>query len=358
MEERRWRNMRSQRSQSSGPATEEYFVDQTRNVGVVAGEKDIKIDMNKKMSKIRKGLAFKDIEKDHKALCQRGSQLLKIGDLKSALQLLDKSVNIFKDSEDLDPEPYIERSKCRLKLGMVEEAVEDAEEALKADKTSMSAMKAKAEAMYQFGEFEQALIQYERMVRICPEYKVGIIEKKKNICKDTILTAFQGYTFDPSLVDFTIHEVSKLKNEGCIEPVRGEVDCDEMEAIIKKSETEKIVKGVNTPAFHKDEIKTKLKTQRRSTSLPFRRKTDKDLMGKLLDDAIFLEKLANNPDLEKGFAMRDKRTDYVDGGIGKVVKSHAREAVIYFEKKKEFWMECSIMKPPPSFTLKEKRKYD
>ena len=54
MEERRWKSMRSKNS--SGPVLEEYFVDQTRNVGVVAGEKDIKLDMKNKMSKYGKYL--------------------------------------------------------------------------------------------------------------------------------------------------------------------------------------------------------------------------------------------------------------------------------------------------------------
>ena len=78
------------RSKNSDPAKEEYFVDKTRNLGVVAWEKDIKHDMKKKISHLRKSLTYKDIEKDYKTLCQRGLQLLKKGELSSALQLLDK----------------------------------------------------------------------------------------------------------------------------------------------------------------------------------------------------------------------------------------------------------------------------
>ena len=150
MEDRRWRSRSTRSKNFSGPIIEEFFVDHTRNVGVIAGEKDIKEDMNKKMSKIRKSLTYKDIEKDCKALCLRGSHLLKLGDLKTAFEILEKSVNIMKEKEDLDPEPYILRSKCRLRLGMLSEAANDAEEALKIDKMSIYAMKVKGEALYQY----------------------------------------------------------------------------------------------------------------------------------------------------------------------------------------------------------------
>ena len=155
------------------PSYEESFIDKTRNVGVVLGEKDIKQDVKEKMGKNRKhASSLTDIEHDYEALCQRGNQLMRTGDNKSALVLFNKSILAFLKApsiEDLDPEPYIARSKCFLKLGLVEEAVDDATEALAISKFSIPAMKAKADAMYQFGEFEQALIQYERGLRVCSE---------------------------------------------------------------------------------------------------------------------------------------------------------------------------------------------
>ena len=50
------------------------FVDKTRNVGVVLGEKDIKQDVREKIGKSRKHVSsLTDIEHDYEALCQRGS---------------------------------------------------------------------------------------------------------------------------------------------------------------------------------------------------------------------------------------------------------------------------------------------
>ena len=161
---------------------------------------------------------------------------MRTGDYKSALPLFNKSIIVFlkvPHSEDLDPEPFIARSKCFLKLGLIEEAVEDASQALEISKFSIPAMKAKANAMYQFGEFEQALVQYERGLRVCPESELIHFERGKIICLDTLMNAFEGYKFEYDLVRFTISAVVKLRPEGELDPRKSFFDCDEMEKIIK-----------------------------------------------------------------------------------------------------------------------------
>ena len=204
------------------PSYEESFVDKTRNVGVVLGEKDIKQDVKENMSKNRKhASSLTDIEHDYVALCDRGVQLMRTGDNSAALALFNKSITVFlraPSSEDLDPEPYIARSKRFLKLGLIEEAVADATEALAISKFSIPAMKAKANAMYQFGEFEQALVQYERGLKVCPESELVNFERGKTICLDTLMTAFDEYKFDYELVRFTINAIVKLRPEGEIDP--------------------------------------------------------------------------------------------------------------------------------------------
>ena len=243
-----------------------------------------------------------------------------------------------KEKESIDPEPFIARSTCFLRLGMTEKAVEDAEDALKMDKSSVISMQAKAEAMYQLGEFEQALIQYERMLRVCPDYMMHDIEKRRNICVDTIKIAFQDYSFDLSLLEATLREVAEIEqsDKNVI------IDCDQIEAVLKRKEDENIMEGANRPAFKQ------LNQEDKGSKCYAKHNSNQELMGKLLDDAIFLEKLANNVDFERCLVKNKKQED-----VGRVVKNHAREAVIFFEKKKEFWMECSQMKSKKS--LKQKR---
>ena len=91
---------------------EEGFIDNTRNVGVVLGEKDIKQDVkgiktrwvqfswnsetkNFAIHRSRFATNALDIENDHEALSQRGAQMMRTGDLRSALGLLNKAVEVF-----------------------------------------------------------------------------------------------------------------------------------------------------------------------------------------------------------------------------------------------------------------------
>lgn len=81
---------------------QELFVDATRNVGVGFGAKDLKLDVKDNTRKRVKANSLTDIANDHEALCQRGSQLLRKGDVETALLLLNKSVQVFyKTSQSL-----------------------------------------------------------------------------------------------------------------------------------------------------------------------------------------------------------------------------------------------------------------
>ena len=80
-------------------------------------------------------------------------------------------------------------------------------------------------------------------------------------------------------------------------------------------------------------------------------------MGKLLDDAVFLEKLSRNPDFGKIlFDSSEGKT--VEDMSGRFMKNHALEAVIYFEKKKEFWNEFPKMKPIFNWGIKMSKLLD
>ena len=338
------------------PSYEENFIDKTRNVGVVLGEKDIKQDVKEKMGKNRKHAnSLTDIENDHEALCQRGNQLMRTGDYKAAINLFNKSVIAYLKNpnyEELDPEPYIARSKCSLRLGLVEEAVEDACEALANNKHSIPAMKAKADAMYQFGEFEQALVQYERGLRICSESDLVHFQRGKTICLDTLLTAFEGYKFEHDLVRFTINAVVKLRPEGEIDPRKNFFNCDEMEQIVKVQSRDS-----NKTLFYKTKKEKQVKRKKPDNLKSpvkkpvFKKKTNRQIMGKLLDDAIFLEKLSKHPEFGN-ISFDPSREREVEDTSGRLMKNHALEAVVYFEKKKEFWNECSKMKPTVNWGVK------
>ena len=76
----------------------------------------------------------------------------------------------------------------------------------------------------------------------------------------------------------------------------------------------------------------------------YKKKSNRQKLGAIIDDAAFLEKLSRN--LEFGKEVFDPVTEkYVEDKFGDLIKSHANEAVSYFVKKANFWDECSEMKP-------------
>ena len=79
-----------------------------------------------------------------------------------ALTYFDSAISLQPDDEL----PFIYRAQCKIKLDRPQDAILDAEEALRYNKNSTKAITCKGEALYMMGEFEQALVQFERGFRV------------------------------------------------------------------------------------------------------------------------------------------------------------------------------------------------
>ena len=87
---------------------------------------------------------------------------LRSGSAEVALTYFDSAISLQPDDEL----PFIYRAQCKIKLDRPQDAILDAEEALKYNKNSTKAVTCKGEALYMMGEFEQALVQFERGYRV------------------------------------------------------------------------------------------------------------------------------------------------------------------------------------------------
>ena len=101
---------------------------------------------------------------------------LRSGSAEVALTYFDSAISLQPDDEL----PFIYRAQCKIKLDRPQDAILDAEEALKYNKNSTKAVTCKGEALYMMGEFEQALVQFERGYRV-RQGQWCIIFKIKNI---------------------------------------------------------------------------------------------------------------------------------------------------------------------------------
>ena len=76
----------------------------------------------------------------------------------------------------------------------------------------------------------------------------------------------------------------------------------------------------------------------------YKKKSNHQKLGAIIDDAAFLEKLSRN--LDFGKEVFDPITEkYVRDKFGDIIKNHANEGVSFFVKKANFWEECTKMKP-------------
>ena len=104
----------------------------------------------------------------------------------------------------------------------------------------------------------------------------------------------------------------------------------------------------NKPIFYKERAKQKKKrkenTAKKSEFQQYTRKTNRQKLGSIIDDAMFLERLSRNPLICLTSLDPDTGEEMVDT-FGEIIRGHAAEAVNYFEKKTNFWEEASKMFP-------------
>ena len=104
----------------------------------------------------------------------------------------------------------------------------------------------------------------------------------------------------------------------------------------------------NKPIFYKERAKQKKKrkenTVKKSEFQQYQRKTNRQKLGSIIDDAMFLEKLSRNSMISLT-ALDPDTGDMVVDTFGDIIRGHAAEAVNYFEKKTGFWEEASKMFP-------------
>ena len=94
-----------------------------------------------------------------------GDALYKQSEYTKALESYTLALKIQPDEKSC----LVARSKCHLKLGDPQKALQDAEAAMKDDPNYNKGLYRKAEALYSLGDFEYALMFYHRGHKLRPE---------------------------------------------------------------------------------------------------------------------------------------------------------------------------------------------
>ncbi|KFW69179.1 Tetratricopeptide repeat protein 25, partial [Pygoscelis adeliae] len=194
-----------------------------------------------------------------------------------------------------DKHCLVARSKCYLKLGDTENALKDAEASLQNDKTFSKGLYQKAETLYTMGDFEFALVFYHRGNRLRPELQKFTLGIEKS--QEAIVNCIGS----PSSV--------KLENK------------EDLCFISRQAESKKANQKLQNKVT-KDQKWTRKQQPVRNP------KTERQLLGELYADKVYLEKLLKDEDLmESSTKQGIKVADLVLSGIS------------YLDTRSEFWQQ-------------------
>lgn len=220
-----------------------------------------------------------------------GESLAKQGEYKKAIESFTKALEFKADDQPC----LVARSKCHLQLGNTKSALEDAEGSLKEDTKYHRGLYQKAEALYQMGDFEYALVFYHRGNKIRPdlqEFKLGI-QKAQEAINNSIGTP-----------------------EHCKLEKTGDLTFFKQQDIVSKKKPLKVSKTTRLQSKEKGPIASE--------------KTMKELLGELYADREYLEKLMNDP----GLIINNK---------DKSIHALVEEGLSYLDSRTEFWRQQKPM---------------
>ena len=132
-------------------------------------------------------------ELEYKALSSEGHALLSRHDFSRAIKIFSQALELNKEDYNL----YIERANCYIQVGDARSALLDVNTVLQVKPNDTRALLAKAEAFFSIGEFEFALVFFERgsfLRKDIHGFREGITK-----CKHAILDSINGEkTYQPN----------------------------------------------------------------------------------------------------------------------------------------------------------------
>ncbi|KAK3800715.1 hypothetical protein RRG08_003121 [Elysia crispata] len=221
--------------------------------------------------------------------------LFKNGDYRKAIESYTTALTLRAD----DRISLVCRSKCYLMLGDTNKALQDAEASLAEDKNYHKGMFQKAEALYNQGDFEMALVFYHRGNRLRPElqdFRLGIQKAQE---------AIQNCVGTPDRV--------KLNTTGDL-------------SFFKAQEEKKTRRKGAAPMQRPQTVPRRKRAAQRSAG---NEKTIRQMLGELYGDRQYLEKLLRETD--------------TNTATGRKINNLAEEGLFYLDTRTDFWQQVKPM---------------
>ncbi|ODN01080.1 Tetratricopeptide repeat protein 25 [Orchesella cincta] len=234
-----------------------------------------------------------------------GNMHFRAGHYRKSLFCYDRALDI----QPSNKSALVARSQCHLKLGDAVSALKDAQSSTSGNETYISGLFQFAEALFNLGQFEQALIAYHRGYRARrdkEEFRVGI-----NKSQDAIRRAIGD------------RQATQIEDLDVILP-----KIEEMEAALRGNQEHCCVLA----SENEGELKRKLNVGKKSLSKARARWVDREVLGVLQQDKDYLTKFLKRPDI-----MGDQQSG------SEVLRDNAKEALNYLEIREQFWRQQNPM---------------
>ncbi|KAH0785429.1 TPR Domain containing protein [Histomonas meleagridis] len=134
----------------------------------------------------------------YKALVSEGGTLYKAKEYHRAIDAFTQAMEMQKE----DPNILIDRANCYIQVGQPEDAIRDVDAVLKDNEKNPKAILTKAEAYFSMGEFEFALVFFQRGLFIRKDisaFRDGVIK-----CRSAILDSINGQELFQANPNFTV----------------------------------------------------------------------------------------------------------------------------------------------------------
>ncbi|XP_063412401.1 outer dynein arm-docking complex subunit 4-like isoform X1 [Mytilus trossulus] len=226
-----------------------------------------------------------------------------------------------------DKNCLVTRSKCWLQLGNAENALTDAEEALREDKDFIRGLYQKAEALYQLGDFETALVFFHRGHKLRPELqelRMGIQKSEEAINNSIGVPESVKLQASGDLSYFFKHEEEEKKKQK-------ELAQQAFSAKSKTSYSDSKAKQ-SKGTYQKPGAKKEAKKERERPKSGGDSKTIKQLLGELYGDKEYLEKL-----------MKDKSLTGEKSPMERDIKHKVYDGLEYLNSRADFWRQQKPM---------------
>ncbi|XP_053386107.1 outer dynein arm-docking complex subunit 4-like isoform X9 [Mercenaria mercenaria] len=244
------------------------------------------------------------------------------------VQQYHKAVESFTKALELKPDDcqcLVIRSKCHLQLGNAEASLADAELALEqeSEQPLVKGLYQKAEALYQKGDFETALIFYHRGNKLRPElqeFRLGI-QKSQEAINNSIGSP------DSVKLEANRGDMSYFYKQ------EEEQKAKDLEKLQRK-QAEKEAKKQQKGSYQKPTAKKEERKERDAPKGSGDAKTVKQLLGDLFCDKEYLEKLLKDQSLTGNTKRNDMSRD---------IKDKVCDGLEYLHNRAEFWRQQKPM---------------